>query len=96
MGAPAPEVAYVDVQRRRILGELQQRSRTSERGRVVEQVDQCHHRQDPTAAPRARRHRRSLEPAGEREELARFGGVEHHVLAVGIEDDQVGNPDLGA
>ena len=64
VGAPLPEVAYVDVQRRRIVGELQQRSRTSERWRVVEQVDQRHHRQDPAAAragtptpsqPRARR-----------------------------------------
>ena len=74
---PLVEIADVDVQRRRVVGQLHQLPGPRRRRRVGEQVDERDDREDATATGRARRHGRRVEPGGQREQLRRFVGVEH-------------------
>ncbi len=89
------EVAHVDVQRGRVVRQLDELERARERRRVVEQIAQRDHRQDPAAAARARRHGGVLEPTGEREQVTRLGRVEADLAAVGVEHDELGDWAIG-
>ena len=78
--APEPVVAarravdHVEVQRRRVVGELEELVRAAVRRRGVEQVGERDDREHPAPALGARRHRRRFEPAGDPSRLAASSG----------------------
>ena len=92
MAALRRDVTHVQVERRRVVGELDELRRAWMRARVVEQVHERETREDPATARRARRHRRRVEVAGHGEQRRRVCRVEHHVLAVLVEHHEVGAP----
>src|SRR5262249_29890272 len=77
--ARGDDVTYVDVQRRCFVGQLGELSRTRERRRVAEEIGEGDDREDAAAALRACGDGRTFEPAGERQEIARFGDVERQL-----------------
>ncbi len=84
-------IDHIEMQRGRIVGQLEYLSRARMRRRAVEQVGQGHDRDHPTPTLRARRCGRGFEVAGEGHEPDRLHGVELDPGAVVIHDGQVGH-----
>ena len=76
------------MQRGRLVGELDEIARTRMRLGPVEQVDERDRREHPGSALGARRHRRLVEPGGDREQGVGFARVELDLLSVLIEEPQ--------
>ena len=92
------EVANVEVQRGSLVGQLDERRAARERRCRVQDVDQRHDGDDPAAALRARGDGGSVEAVGEREQCLGLVGVEHHLLALVVEEGERrwGHPPKGS
>jgi hypothetical protein len=89
MGAARGDVDHVEVQRRRFVGKVDELTRTRVRRRIGKEIDERHRRDDAAPTRRARRYRRPLEVARERQQRSRLGGVERHLLTVVVEEEEV-------
>ena len=88
--AVARVVDDVQVQRRRVVGQLDEIGATRMRRRRVEEVDERHAREHPAAAVGARGDGRRFEPLGEHEEAFALARVEHDLFPVLIHDHEPG------
>jgi len=82
------EVVHVTVRRRRLVGEVDDLVAAGVGRRQVEEVDEREARENPAATVGAGGDRGVVEVAGDREQQRRLLGVEHHLLAVLVEDGQ--------
>lgn len=82
------EVGHVEVQGGRLVGEVDELAGAGVRRGVGEEVDERDCSDDAAPTGRARGHGRPFEVAREREERGGLGGVEGHLFAVVIEDQE--------
>lgn len=82
------EVGHVEVQGGRLVGEVDEVAGAGVRRGVGEEVDERDCSEDAAPTRRARGHGRPFEVTREREERGGLGGVEGHLFAVVVEDQE--------
>ena len=96
MRTTSGEITDVQVERRRLFGELPKLGSARVRERAVEEVGEGDHGDDAAPAARACGHRRRVEPARELEQEIGLGAIEADFLAVLVDDSQRGSGRTGS